>query len=389
MGKREYESLILLTMILLALLLGYELLPSLLGSYNYLYFFKPLFWLGLSVYIWHQPRCRFKGKLKLRKFLLMWSTICACFYIFIFFAGGFLDGIGASPYTKKPTGIIANVFSFSSVLVFMEWVRNYLINRVKRNYLVLFSIITIIIFSLYRLNLRIVIGLTSFQQAVQYLGEYALPEIMNNILLTYMVYLGGAYPAIVYSTLISLPQWVSPVLPNLTWITKAFIGIMLPTVFILVIRQIYKKQTGEVKYRERKKENMASWIAVSIISIIMIWFSLGVFKVFPTVILTGSMEPVLYPGDVALIKKCDGTEVRVGDVIQYWTEEIFIIHRVIEIDETNGDFRTKGDNNSGPDARPVNPGQVKGKMIGRIPKLGMISLLLRTQNEVPREEVVF
>jgi signal peptidase len=389
MGNREYESLILLTLILLFHILGYVLVPSLLSSYVYLYILKPLFWLGLSIYIWYKPRCKFKGKLKLSGFLFLWSAICACLYLFIFFAAGFLDGIGASPYTKDLEGIVLNVLSFGSVLVFMEWVRNYLINRVKRNYLVFISAITIIVYSLSRLNLRIISGLTTWQQVVQYLGEYALPEIMSNILLTYMVYLGGAYPAILYSSLVSLPLWISPVLPNLTWITKAFVGIMLPTVFILMIRQIYRKQTGEIKYRNRRKENIASWIAVSIISIVMIWFSLGVFEVFPTVILTGSMEPLLYPGDVALIKKCDAGEVMVGDVIQYWTGEIFIIHRVIAIDEIKGDLRTKGDNNTSPDSRPVTPGQVRGKMIGKIPKLGTFSLFLRPNNMIPWEEVIF
>jgi len=389
MGKREYESLGLISIIFLSVILGINILPSLMGSDNYLYFFKPLFWFGLSFYVWKKPRCRFKGKLKLYNFIIMWSAICALFYISVFFGGGFLDGIGNSPYTKNLKGIIINVFCFGSVIVMMEWVRNYLINRVKKKYVVLFSIITVIVFSLYRLNLRIITSLETWPQIVQYSGEYALPEIMSNILLTYMVYIGGAYPAMIFSTLTSLPMWMIPVLPDLKWITKAFIGIMMPVVFMLIIRQVYKKQTRKIKIREQKEESPASWIAVSIISIILIWFSVGVFQVFPTVILTGSMEPVLYPGDVALIKKCDSKDVQIGDVVQYWTEQIFIIHRVIEIDEATGEFRTKGDNNSAPDSKPVTPGQIKGKMVGRIPKLGILNLLLRTDNGVPEEEVVF
>ncbi|MDT3699992.1 MAG: signal peptidase I [Thermincola sp.] len=389
MGKREKQALALILIILLTMILGLKILPSLLGSTNYLYYFKPLFWLGLSFYIWQKPRCRFKGKLKLHNFLLMWSAICALFYISIFFAGGVLDGIGTSPYAKNLKGIIINVVCFGSVMVAMEWVRNYLINLVKKKYLPLFCLLTVVVFSLYRLNLRVITSLETWQQVVQYLGEYALPEIVSNILLTYMVYMGGAYPAMIYGTLTALPVWVFPVLPDLKWITKAFIGIMMPVVFMLVIRQVYHKQAKTMKLRERKGENPNSWIAVSVFSIILIWFSVGVFQVFPTVILTGSMEPVLYPGDVALIKKCDSKDIQLGDVVQYWTEQIFIIHRVIEIDEVTGEFRTKGDNNTAPDSKPVKPEQIKGKVVGSIPKVGILNVLFRTDAGIPKDKVEF
>ncbi|MGI6307995.1 MAG: signal peptidase I [Dethiobacteria bacterium] len=377
MGKREYEALILILIILFSLLLGNHVLPSLIGAANYLYYFKPLFWLGLSLYVWKKDRTRFKGKLKLYNFMLMWSAICAILYISVYFSGGFWDGIGRSPYHKDLRGIATNVFCFGSVVVLMEYVRNYVINRIKKKYLWLFSILTVVVFSLYRLNLKIITSLEGWPQIVQYLGEYALPEIMSNILLTYMVYLGGAYPAIIYASITSLPFWVIPVLPNLRWIIKAFVGIMMPVVFLLVIRHVYKEKTRKVTFREQKENNPSSWIAVSIISVIIIWFAVGVFQVFPTVILTGSMEPVLYPGDIALIRKCEAEDVQVGDVIHYWTaERVFIIHRIIEIDE-NGYFRTKGDNNSAPDSKPVGPEQLKGKMVGVIPKLGMLNLLLK------------
>jgi len=389
MGKREYEALVLILIVLLSMVLGIKLLPSLLGSANYLYFFKPLFWLGLSLYVWKQPRIRFKGRLKLYNFILLWSAICAILYISVFFSGGFLDGIGTSPYNKNLKGIAVNVFCFGSVLIMMESVRNYLINRVKKKYLPHFFIISVVVFSLYRLNLKIITSLENWPQFVQYMGEYALPEIMNNIFLTYLVYIGGVYPAIIYITITSLPVWVVPVLPNLKWITKAFIGIMMPVVFMLVIRQVYKIKTRIIKSKEAKEASPRSWIAVSIISIILIWFSVGVFQIFPTVILTGSMEPVLYPGDIALIRKCEGKDVQVGDVVQYWTtEKIFIIHRVIEIYE-DGKYRTKGDNNSASDSRPVGPEQIKGKMIGAIPKLGMLNILLNSDNDVSRENVEF
>ncbi len=380
MGKREYEILAILSIIILQIVLGYSILPSLMGSSGYMYVFRPLFWLALSVYVLVRPRCRFKGKLKLNRLFILWSAICGLLYISLYFSGGFLDGIGYSPYSKKALGVITNLLSFGSTVLMMEWVRNYLINRVKKKYIALFSIATVLIFSAHNLNLRMALNLESLPQAVQYLGEYAIPEIMSNILLTYMAYIGGASPAMVYSAVTSFPMWITPVLPDLEWITKAFIGIIMPVIFLLVIRQLYRRKSREIKYREFKYENPRSWIGVSIFSILLIWFAIGIFPVFPTVVLTGSMEPAIYPGDVALMVKTDGKNIKVGDVIQYWTGEVFIIHRVIDIDEATGRYQTKGDNNSSPDSRLVSPGQVKGKLLKVIPKLGLPAVMFNNSN---------
>ena len=387
MGRREYEALWIIAVITVSMILGNTVLPSLLGASNYLYYFKPLFWLGLSVYVWKKPRCRFKGKLKLYKFIIVWSVICSIIYISIYFSGGFINGVGGNPYSRKLGGMAANVLSFGSVLAMMEWVRNYIINRIKKKFVPVFSILTIIVFTLYKLNLRIIMTLDSLPLVVQYIGEYALPEIMNNIFLTYLVYIGGSFPAVIYTLMTSVPIWIIPVLPSLRWITKAFIGIMANVGFIIVIRLIYKKQTKEIKMREQKGENPYVWIPTGIISILIIWFAVGVFPIFPTVILTGSMQPVMDPGDVAIIRKTN--EVEPGDVIQYWTGEIFIIHRIIAIDQTTGKYITKGDNNSAPDGKTVGKEQIKGKMIGVVPKVGLLNYLLRMRDQTPPDNVVF
>ncbi|NLZ93061.1 MAG: hypothetical protein GX922_03460, partial [Firmicutes bacterium] len=218
MGKKEHEALLLILIMTFFAALDYRALPLLLGADRYLYFFKPLMWLGLTGYVWSRPRRRFKGKLKLHNYILMWSTICAIIYICLYFAAGFIDGIGLSPYSKKWQGIILNLVSLGGVLAMMEYVRNYVLNLVKKKYFMMFAILVVFLFSAYRLNLRMLLSLQSWQQAVQYAGEYLLPEVMSNILLTYFVYIGGALPAIIYINLITMPQWLAPYLPDLRWI---------------------------------------------------------------------------------------------------------------------------------------------------------------------------
>lgn len=91
-----------------------------------------------------------------------------------------------------------------------------------------------------------------------------------------------------------------------------------------------------------------------------------------SVVLSGSMEPVLSVDDLVFIRKTQ--DVEVGDIIVYQSGHQLIIHRVIE---TDGDtFLTKGDANNVAD-EPVNRSSVKGVMVGSIPFIGKIVRVLK------------
>ncbi|MBQ8606179.1 MAG: signal peptidase I [Clostridia bacterium] len=90
------------------------------------------------------------------------------------------------------------------------------------------------------------------------------------------------------------------------------------------------------------------------------------------VVLSGSMEPELSVDDIVIIKKTD--DVQKNDVVVYQSGSSLIIHRVIKID---GDIiQTQGDANNAPDEE-INISAVKGKHVGTIPKLGIITTLVQ------------
>ena len=106
------------------------------------------------------------------------------------------------------------------------------------------------------------------------------------------------------------------------------------------------------------------------------------------VVVSGSMEPVMYRGDIVVVDQ-NPSSVQVGDIVVYkatWVNED-VIHRVKEIYKTsNGStyLITKGDNNQAADPYPVQfPDQVVSKVvdIGNqpliIPKVGYITLWIR------------
>lgn len=94
------------------------------------------------------------------------------------------------------------------------------------------------------------------------------------------------------------------------------------------------------------------------------------------VVVSGSMEPVFYRGDIVLVEKADflgihefnADDVKVGDVVVYdavWFDQP-VIHRIIDIKNINGTtmYMIKGDNNDSPDPYYVQASQIREK-IGR------------------------
>ncbi len=102
------------------------------------------------------------------------------------------------------------------------------------------------------------------------------------------------------------------------------------------------------------------------------------------IVISGSMEPKYNVGDIIIIKESPKEEIKVGDIINYISEnrKDTITHRVVDIIETNGQtyYKTKGDSNNSEDPKLVNYNQVHGILLFKISKLGTIitKLLTRT-----------
>jgi signal peptidase len=260
----------------------------------------------------------------------------------------------------------------------MELARNYLVNADhSRTRLGFYAFITISI-ALMNLNPSQIENLKTSLSIVQFIGADLLVELSNSLFATYLVYLGGPILSIVYLGIQESFYWFSPFLPNLNWITQAFIGILLPIFSMMIFHFGYSKEIRDSKAGSGEDANPLGWIAVTAISILIIWFAIGVFPIRPYVILTGSMEPLINPGDIVLVRRIDADDnVQVGDVIEYKSGDIYIFHRIIEIVEEDEEtkYRTKGDNNSAEDPELVEAENLKGRLLCVIPKIGYPALI--------------
>ena len=102
-------------------------------------------------------------------------------------------------------------------------------------------------------------------------------------------------------------------------------------------------------------------------------------------VLSGSMEPGIRTGSIITVKPAENTSsYRKGDVITFLEEDNKLItHRIVEVLKNGSGvmYKTKGDNNDGPDMNPVLPQNVVAEYTGwTIPYVGYFSSFAQSKN---------
>ena len=115
-------------------------------------------------------------------------------------------------------------------------------------------------------------------------------------------------------------------------------------------------------------------------ALLFVAFFAGWLPWHPVAVATGSMEPVIHPGDAVVVASAQPEKLQAGDIIQFRRGDLTVIHRIVEVTETpEGElaFMTRGDNNNAPDTDPVAPRDVLGRVVLVVPGLGKFSLGMR------------
>lgn len=372
---------------LIIYLMGNTSLFSFIPSYTLMYWIIPGLWIVLILFMWLKvPKMHLETKLRHKATIWVWAFNCGVAMLMINLFAGMIQGFGKSPYSHSLQGILNNLLFIFPALVGTEWIRSYIMSTFGKRHKLKVACGVIILMTFFSLNIGKLIQLTTLKDLTMYLAEQLLPSLCENILATYLVLCGGPVASIIYIGMREAMEWFSPILPNLDWLAKGVVGMAVPIACLMVVSNKYSKLTKEVKAYRIKEESIWQWAPTALLSVLMIWFTVGVFPIYPSAIATGSMQPMIDPGDVVLVRKVQGMEdveaLKVGDVIQFSRDDILINHRIIDVLEEDGImvYQTKGDNNSAIDSRLVKIEEVKGTIVGVIPKIGWPTLLFKSSN---------
>ena len=95
------------------------------------------------------------------------------------------------------------------------------------------------------------------------------------------------------------------------------------------------------------------------------------------IVLTGSMEPAIHPGDIVLLAPTPRTQPELGDIAAYTARRFsgesvgIFTHRIIGGDPVNG-WLMKGDNNPTPDVQKPKSEDISGVVFFVIPWIGKL-----------------
>ena len=121
-------------------------------------------------------------------------------------------------------------------------------------------------------------------------------------------------------------------------------------------------------------ENTGFWLLVITCLALFAIIISGFFGIQRYLVVSGSMEPSLYAGDIVFVNtNVDFDDVKIGDVIIFKHRGMNIIHRVIEKTTTiDGQkyLKTKGDANKVDDGFVVSTENFSGKALFHIDKIG-------------------
>ena len=360
-----------------------ERLPSNVSAYV----IQPLLWTGVALSAVLASRWMSWGKLRLNKSFVGLCLILGAFQIAVLLIVGLfmVDGLGRSPYSHRIEYLFLNTIFFFSSVVGVEFSRAYLLRTFSRYGYTLVVVLTALLYTL------LMIPLTKFNHSeitLPFLAGTILPLLAQNLLASLLAFLGGPIASIAFWGVIKAFEWYSPILPDPSWIVKAFVIVLTSVAGLLIVQSFYSnvlepdKSEPAVKpdAKSKKRSSLTGWVLAALACVVIVFITFGALGVRPMLVGSGSMRPALEVGDLAMVREISPAAVGVGDIIAFQDGNgDTTLHRVTEThqDGSSVTFTTKGDANDSPDRNRVQAQYVRGKVWFRIPKLGWISIWMK------------
>ncbi len=363
--------------------LNYGLIGLTLPAGVSFYGVQPALWLSVGLVAWLAGRALRVPAAPRDSSVVVAGLLMGGVSVAILLLLGLAFGFGQSPYSHGLLPMLGNLLYGLSGVVSSELLRGYLTAVLGRGRAIRALAIPTVLLAAVSLPAAQYAALAGLQSGVQFSGERLLPALSEGLLASFLALSGGPAASLAYRGLIEVFEWASPILPSTDWIITAFAGTLVPVLGLVTIQDLFAPEAqpqaaGQPAPERESVAGILSWVLVGIVGVGLIWFNTGAFGYTPTLLSGPSMNPTLWAGDIVIVKEVPVEEIAVGDIIKFWQEGRYVIHRVIRIEQTEAGvvITTQGDNVNAPDF-PVTEEYIKGKVVLVLPKVGYVSIAAR------------
>ena len=315
-----------------------------------------------------------RRKERLSKDVVLIVSIAVLLYWLVIYIVGYFSGFLINSYQRTFWGISKNLFFGFGLIIITELIRHMLLRR--RTTKMKLIVLSVIALSMIEIATKFSIGqLDSNTQILKLFFSVVVPIFSKNVLLTYVTLKTGFVGSTIYRTLMELPLYVVPIIPNLGYYIENLIITILPLIILLIIYKIYYSSDDKIaSSRMYSKLNKLSsifyaFIIVVLLTIVILVSGIGRYIVYT--IGSASMEKTINVGDVVVIDQKDKEFVE-NDIIAFYHNDVILVHRIISIyeDDFGIYYQTKGDNNDDADSWLVKEADVVGQYRMRIRWVG-------------------
>ena len=303
--------------------------------------------------------------------VMFWIAVAylAAIYVLGIYISFYNATVKFSAWTVK-TYIIPYIL----VIIFSEQIRKTIVLKEDKKSKIFLLIIFVILDISLTTNIFSVTGLLDYYMLISFV---VFSSIANNLLFNYMIgKFRNSRAIIIYRIITTIYVYIIPIIPNIHVLFESIIRIVLPYIIYLLLEAMYTKSKPEIHTQKKTTEiviiSMALMFSAAMIMLVSCNFTYGAL-----VIGSGSMTGTINKGDVIIYRELNDS-VKVGDIIVFYSDEIRVIHRVIDIKES-GDgphYFTQGDANPNRDAGYRVEEDIIGKVKMRLPYLGQPTILL-------------
>jgi signal peptidase len=354
-------------------------LPRILDASANMYLGQPLAWLALADLAYLGWRFGLKERPAVNRHLTAMGLLAGLFQVALLVFAGLAYGFGRSPYAHQLLPLLGNLLCVGSMLLGVEIARAYLAVLFGQGSPLVSVAAVSLLFAFVGIPAGRYGAVEGAASLFRFSGETLLPAIAQNVLASFLALSGGPVAALGYRAALHAFEWLSPILPNLPWAAIAFVSTMGPALGLLLMQgQLQPRTVAEERVPARSGSAGGLWVFAALLAATLVWFNSGFFGVQPTVVSGVSMLPALKPGDIAIVRPVPAESVQVGDIVRFRQEGLAILHRVVEIHETDRglEFVTQGDANNVQDAA-FGESQLEGKVVLVIPKVGLAGVGVR------------